>query len=356
MKIFAMITALIAGGFYWAQRYSGDLAGAAPLLHIGIPYGFTLEDMSKVDINGKTFLVTGANTGLGYSTTKILAKHGGRVILGCRNAQKCKNAMAKIVKEADISPDLLLAPTTIDLSSLKSVRKFASMVLGDEEVNSGKLQSLILNAGFIATSHELTPDGIESGFMGNHLGHFELFKLLKDALLKGPKDKRPTVVPVSSSAHLYHRTDLKAGVPLTLDEVNEKRDFDSFLWYGSYKLCNILFTKELDRLYYSDGIIATAVHPGAVLTEFVSRIMDDGGEIAGFMNVPFKVMNEIGHLFAWASDEAALTIVASAVQPIGHGLYTIPIHRPLAPSLLAQDSQTAKQLWELSEKLIADIE
>mmetsp|Transcript_12374 Transcript_12374/g.15346 ORF Transcript_12374/g.15346 Transcript_12374/m.15346 type:complete len:361 (-) Transcript_12374:126-1208(-) len=359
MRFFAIFVILFAAGFYYAQHYSADLAGAMPLLHWGIPYGFTMEDLKKANIKGKTFLVTGANAGLGFSTAKLIAQNGGRVIMGCRNAQKCEKAISEIRKLDFMSPSQVLAPTTLDLSQLSSVRAFAEAVLKDKEVQSGNLHSLILNAGFMAQDFELTSDGLESSFMGNHLGHFELFDLLKDALkpkhVKSEPELPRTVVVVSSGAHVAPRGELDAGVPLTKDEVNDQNHFDSFTSYGTAKLMNILFANEIDRRFYSEGIVSTSVHPGMVRTDFLNKLFGDGKGMNSMMDPVFRVAHKIQDYISWTSDEAALTIVASAVKPIGHGFYTVPIHRAFTPSNKAQNKENAKKLWDFSAELSANI-
>ncbi len=166
----ALALVAVAAFWHWVQFYSLEYSGGFPLSHVGIAYGFVereLDDVTEV-VQGKTFLVTGANSGLGYSTSKLLAKHGARVVLSCRTMKKCAVAIEKIKSEVNVKGELIsVAP--LDLSSLKSVREFAKIFNQDKEVVRGNLVSLVLNAGFLASEYRLTETGVEGTFFVNNL-------------------------------------------------------------------------------------------------------------------------------------------------------------------------------------------
>ncbi len=160
------------------------------------------------------------------------------------------------------------------------------------------------------------------------------------------------MVSVSSNTHTLP-IGTESGVPFSLEELNDKSTYDSLHQYGMTKLCNILFAKEVDRRYYEKGIISNAVHPGGVDSSFLDQIFSGGKQMEGNFNLAFKLLHIIAPYLFWKSDIAALSIVGSAVKPLGHGIYTIPIHRAMTPTKQAQDMQSALKLWQFSEKLCA---
>ncbi len=329
----------LACAFYYVQHYSLQLAGGVPLANLGIAPGIVEAELG--DLSGQTFVVTGANSGLGLSSVKLLARHNARVLLGCRSLAKCEAAVVE-VRHANPRAELVV-PGALDLSSLRSVRAFATAVRADAGVAAGKLKSLVCNAGFVPNAFSLTAEGVEDSFAGNHLGHFELFRLLSEDLVRA----RPsTVVTVSSNVHTQPLATSR-GVPQSLAELNDPRGFDSVRRYGMGKLANILHVKEIDRRYYSRGITATAVHPGGVDTAFLNAVKG-GRSLSSWMDPVFKLFAFVAPLLFWESDVVAITIVAAAVKPKGHGEFTVPIHRVFTPSAQAQDMVAAKDLWDLS--------
>ena len=200
--------------------------------------------------SGRTFLVTGGNTGLGLVTATELASRGARVYLGCRSAEKGAHAVASIVA-ATGNASVGFLP--LDLADLASVRACAEEFLA----TGHPLHVLINNAG-VAGRHTLTPDGFEIAFGVNHLGHFALTTALLDRLA----DSAPArVVTVSSDAHTLAR-----GIDFTALR-RRTRQPTAMRAYAVSKLCNVLFSQELARRTAGRGVTTYALHPGVVATD-----------------------------------------------------------------------------------------
>jgi len=203
---------------------------------------------------GRTFLVTGGNTGIGLSTAAELARRGGRVYIGCRSAA-AGSAAVDAIKAASGSGDVWLLP--LDLASLASVRSCAAAFLALDE----PLHVLVNNAG-LGGQRGLTADGFELHFGVNHLGHYALTLLLLDRLTASGPDAR--IVNVSSAAHY--------GAPgIDFDALRRRTaSFTGQREYAVSKLCNVLFTQELARR--QAGVSACALHPGVVASDIWRRV------------------------------------------------------------------------------------
>jgi retinol dehydrogenase-12 len=207
------------------------------------------------ELNGRTFFITGGNTGIGLETAKNLAGRGAKVCIACRSAAKGAAAVAAI-KAASGSDSV--AAVELDLADLDSVRACAASFLGLDE----PLHVLINNAG-IAGTHGVTKQGFELAFGVNHLGHFLLTQLLLDRLLS---DAPSRVVTVSSDSHyVAHGIDFDAlrrpGHGLT-----------GLHQYAVSKLGNVLFSQELARRTSGTGLTTYAVHPGKVASDIWRRV------------------------------------------------------------------------------------
>ena len=211
-------------------------------------------DAGDAAARGRTFLVTGGNTGIGLSTATELARRGGRVYIGCRSMAAGEAAVAAIKSAAD-SRDVWLLP--LDLSSLTSVRACAAAFLARGE----PLHVLVNNAG-LGGQRGLTVDGFELHFGVNHLGHYALTLLLLDRLTASGPDAR--IVNVASAAHF--------GAPgIDFDALRRRTaSFTGQREYAVSKLCNVLFTRELARR--QDGVSAYALHPGVVASDIWRRV------------------------------------------------------------------------------------
>lgn len=273
------------------------------------------------DLAGRTFLVTGANSGIGRITAETLARRGGQVLLACRAPEKGE-AVAAPLRAAGAKVEVL----RLDLADLSSVRDAAAAFLARDL----PLHALINNAG-LAGSRSLTRDGFELTFGVNHLGHFLLTRLL-EARLRSSAPAR--VVNVSSQAHrgakgidfsvLRQRARSRTGIPE----------------YGVSKLANILFTRELARRWAGSGVTAYALHPGVVATGIWRR-------------VPGPLRWLVKRFMVTPEEGARTTIVCATAPELAavSGRY-YDRGRESTPSLVAQDDALAVRLWDESEKLV----
>ena len=294
---------------------------------------FTADDVP--DQGGRTFFVTGANTGIGFEAAKVFAGKGGRVLLGCRNREKGQDALARI---ADAYPGADVALVEIDLGDLASVTKAARVV--DHEP---RLDVLVNNAGVMWNPRTITKDGFESQFGVNHLGHFALTGLLLPRLEVTPDSR---IVTISSSGHRRGIEDI------FWDDINADREYHPRLRYYASKLANLLFTYELDRRLGGKGssTIAVAAHPGGSDTE-LGRYMT--GPFALFMRALtplLRPMMNTAEEGAWPTELAA---TAPGVEgghyfgPAGRNEMSGPA-RQVDSSAASKDPGKAKRLWDLS--------
>ena len=207
------------------------------------------------DLSGRTFLITGANTGIGLATACELAYHGGRVYIACRSEEKGQAAVRAIVHAAD-NPDVTFLP--LDLGDLASVRACAQLFLDRGE----PLHVLINNAG-VAGARGITASGFELAFGVNHLGHFALTTALLDCLAASAPAR---VVTVSSEAHYQAEgIDFEAVQRPTASMTGLPE-------YAVSKLANVLFTQELARRIDGRGVTTYALHPGVVASDIWRRV------------------------------------------------------------------------------------
>src|SRR5260221_8491427 len=202
------------------------------------------------DLAGKTFVITGANTGIGKITAKQLAGRGAHVILACRSRAKTEPVLAELEKATGVKPDFV----TLDLADFASVRRAADEILA----KNIPLHGLINNAGLVTRG--ATKDGFELIFGTNHLGHYLLTRLLLPKL----EATQGRVVNVASTAH-YAAKGIDWGAVR-----KPTRTITGMHEYGVSKLANVLFTKELARREGSK-VTTYAVHPGTVATDVWRR-------------------------------------------------------------------------------------
>jgi NAD(P)-dependent dehydrogenase (short-subunit alcohol dehydrogenase family) len=283
---------------------------------------FTPADVPAM--TGRTAIVTGANSGIGRVTARVLAARGARVVLAVRDLAKGREAAATMTGDVEIR--------RLDLADLTSVRAFAEDF--DEPVDL-----LINNAGLMIPPLGRTADGFELQFGTNHLGHFALTNLLLPRI-KG------RVVTVSSTAH-------RAG-SINFEDLNwERRRYRAMSAYGQSKLANLLFTTELQRRLTEAGSLvrATAAHPGMAATNLL-RVSGDRPRFEA-------VQRRITHLLAQSEDDGALPTLYAAVADIPGDSYAGPngfLESRGAPKLVgrsrnARDSAGARRLWTVSEQL-----
>jgi NAD(P)-dependent dehydrogenase (short-subunit alcohol dehydrogenase family) len=206
------------------------------------------------DLSGKSYLVTGASSGLGEETTRALAAHGGSVIMAARNPDKLQLAAERI---RSAHPDAQLEVRVIDLADQGSIRDFAAALLADHDT----IDVVINNAGVMVCPFGLTSDGLEMQFGTNHVGHFLLSTLLLDRV----SDR---VVTLSSGAHLIADIDLE-------DPDYAEGEYDPWEAYGRSKSANALFALELAKREAGRGLQSYSVHPGLVATELARHLTDE---------------------------------------------------------------------------------
>ncbi|MER6513976.1 oxidoreductase [Nonomuraea sp. NPDC001636] len=268
------------------------------------------------DLTGTTAIVTGANSGIGLPTARELARHGARVIVAARSADKGEAAVAEIRRAV---PGADVAYGALDLADQSSIRRFADTV--------DKVDLLINNAGIGLVPRQLTEDGWELQFATNHLGHFALTGLLLPRLLAAPHAR---VVTVSSDTHSMGRLDF--------DDLALERGYGRMSAYGRSKLANLLFTLELQRRASSAGagLISVATHPGATATRFVK----------------LGPLQPLLRLFLQSADAGAAPSLYAATSPdVTGGEFVGPRLKLLTPSETARSEEVARRLWEVSAQL-----
>jgi NAD(P)-dependent dehydrogenase (short-subunit alcohol dehydrogenase family) len=242
------------------------------------------------DQTGKTAVVTGANSGLGYETVRGLARKNARVIMACRNQEKGQAALAAVQAEFP-QAELILMP--LDLSNLTSVHAFGQAFTAQYN----HLDILINNAGVMALPYQKTADGFEMQFGTNHLGHFALTGLLLDSLLNTAGSR---VVTVSSGLHRSGEMDF--------DDLNWEKSYSKWGAYGRSKLANLLFAYELERKLKGaqQDMISVAAHPGYAAT----NLQSSGG--SAIQRIGMSIMNK---LLAQSAEMGALPQLYAATAP-----------------------------------------
>ena len=279
---------------------------------------------------GRLAVVTGANTGLGFETARVLAARGASVVLAVRDTDKGKRAAARIAGTAP-GADVTVQP--LDLASLESVRAAA----GELRARHPRIDLLVNNAGVMFPPRQATRDGFELQFGTNHLGHFALTGLLLEQMLPVPGSR---VVTVSSLAH-------RIGARINFDDLQAERSYRRVAAYSQSKLANLMFTYELQRRLSGAGTtIAVAAHPGLAATE-LSRYTP---AIVAFS-------------YALVSQHAAmgaLPVLRAATDPgVAGGQYYGPRgffgargYPTLAhSSRRSRDTAVQRRLWAVSEEL-----
>jgi len=284
------------------------------------------------DQSGRRAVVTGANSGLGLIAARELARKGAAVVLACRNQAKGAAALEQVRAAA---PGVQAELARLDLGSLESVRAFAA-------TQAAPLDLLLNNAGVMAPPRAETADGFELQLGTNHLGHFALTGLLLGALKAASS---PRVVTISSNAHQLGRIDF--------DDLQSRRRYRRWRAYNQSKLANLLFMLELDRRARAAGLPLASVgaHPGYSATNL---------QFAAPPLVDRLVMRVLNRLLAQSGEDGAVPVLYAATMPgLPGASYVGPDGRggwrgkpqPVGMSRRAQDPETARRLWEVSESL-----
>ncbi|KAM8947360.1 retinol dehydrogenase 13 [Pelodytes ibericus] len=286
---------------------------------------------SKATIVGKTVIVTGANTGIGKETALELAKRGGKVIMACRDMEKCENA-ARDIRGKTLNHNVFAKH--LDLASTKSIKEFAKTILKDEE----HVDILINNAAVMRCPQWKTEDNFDMQFGVNHLGHFLLTNLLLEKMKNSGNSR---IINVSSLAHIAGDIDF--------DDLNwERKNYNTKASYCQSKLANVLFTNELARRLHGTGVTANSLHPGVADTEL--------GRHTGMHQSAFS-STVLGPLFWFlikspkdAAQPSIYLAVAEDMKGISGKYFNGLKEKEPAPQAL--EEETAKRLWEESAKLV----
>ncbi len=297
---------------------------------------WTAQDVG--DQHGRIAVITGANSGLGFETARVLAEHGASVVLAGRDPGRTAAAAGRL--RAAI-PKAQLETAELDLAALDSVRKAAA----DLGARFPRLDLLINNAGVMMPPYGLTKDGFELQFGTNHLGHFALTGLLMPSLLAAPGSR---IVTVSSNGHRAGR--------MNFADLQSSRHYQKMAAYGRSKLANLMYTYELQRRLSAAEVqtIAVAAHPGTARTELTRHM-------SGLSNAAVKT--PLGPLTSWWVQEAemgALPILRAATDPaaIGGtyygpgGLFQLTGYPVVVrSSSRSLNNEAQRRLWAESEQL-----
>ncbi len=284
------------------------------------------------DQTGRTAVITGANTGLGYETAAALAAKGAHVVLAVRNFEKGK-AAADLIARA--TPGASVALQELDLTSLDSIRAAADELRASHDA----IDLLINNAGVMMTPKATTKDGFELQFGTNHLGHFALTSLLLDRVLAAPGSR---VVTVSSTGHRFARG-------IRFDDLQWERSYSRVGAYGQAKLANLMFTYELQRRLIGTNTIAAAAHPGGSNTELARNLPVAFRGIATVL-APLMQGPQMGALptLRAATDPGALG--GQYFGPDGFGEQR-GYPKIVSSTAASHDAAAQRRLWAVSEEL-----
>ncbi|XP_022887090.1 short-chain dehydrogenase TIC 32, chloroplastic-like [Olea europaea var. sylvestris] len=304
------------------------------------PSGFsassTAEDVTQgIDGSDLTAIVTGASSGIGAETARVLALRGVHVIMAVRNLSAGNEVKETIIKEV---PKARIDAMELDLSSIASVRKFAS------EFNSLglPLNVLVNNAGVMATPFMLSKDSIELQFATNHVGHFLLTNLLLETIKKTARksSQEGRIVNISSRRHKFSYPE-----GIRFSKINDQTGYNSLSAYGQSKLANVLHANELARRLQEEKVEITAnsLHPGAIAT----NLFRHHSFISGLVDILGKhVMKNV--------QQGAATTCYVALHPDVKGVngrYYANCNLAEVSSQ-ANDLELAKKLWDFTISLI----
>jgi NAD(P)-dependent dehydrogenase (short-subunit alcohol dehydrogenase family) len=274
-------------------------------------------------------VITGASSGIGFEAARVLAQRGARLILGCRDQAKARDAVTRITA---LAPGADIAVVPLDLASLDSVHAAAG------QIGSCRIDLLINNAGVMVPPLSRTAEGFELQFGTNHLGHFALTNLLLEHV-------SGRVVTVTSTGHRMGSIDF--------DDLNwERKPYRAWRAYGQSKLANLLFTAELQRRLTDAGspVLATAAHPGYAATNLQFH---SGSRV-------FDLIGAAGNrLLAQSEEGGALPTLYAAVADVPGNSFAGPggFMEQRGPAKLvgrsgaAKDADVARRLWDVSEEL-----
>ncbi|KAK6947791.1 Short-chain dehydrogenase/reductase SDR [Dillenia turbinata] len=302
------------------------------------PSGFssssTAEEVTHgIDASSFTAIVTGASSGLGTETARVLALRGVHVVMAVRNVEAGQKTKQTILEQI---PNAKMDVMELDLSSMASIHKFAS------EYNSSglPLNILINNAGIMACPFMLSEDKIEMQFATNHMGHFLLTNLLLDKMKRTAVEsqREGRIVNLSSLAHKFTYSE-----GIRFDKINDEPSYSRMLAYGQSKLANILHANELSRRLKEEGVNITAnsVHPGGIATNIIRY------------SALAVLLKYVSKYVAHTVEQGTATTCYVAMHPQVKGISGeyFAACNVAQPSSWATDSELATKLWNFSKDL-----
>ena len=277
-------------------------------------------------MQGKTVVITGGTSGIGEVAALNLAGQGARIVLIARDSARGEATLAKL---RQANPSAQHTAYYGDLSVIADMKRVAQAVASNE----ARIDVLINNAGAVFLARKVSADGLEMTFATNHMAYFVVTNILLDRLKATPGAR---IVSTASDAH-------KSG-KLDFDDLQSEKSYSSFRVYGTSKLCNILFTRELARRLDGTSVTANCLHPGFVGTRFGQN---------NASNIFLKLLARGIMAFGLSPEEGAKTIIHLASSPdvatiSGEYFYKCKVDEP---TQAAQDDAAAKRLWEVSSKL-----
>ena len=304
------------------------------------------EVLAKIDLTGKTAIVTGGYSGIGLEAVRALAARGARVVVPVRSPAKAAEALA------GVDGDVVSAP--MDLADLRSVRAFADSFLAD----NSQLNLLINNAGIMACPLQRVGPGWESQFGVNHMGHFALAQALFGLLQATPEAR---VVVLSSTGHKIS--------DVLWDDINfETTEYNKWIAYGQAKTADALFANALSRRLKPSGGHAFAVHPGGIFTPLQRHLPQEEMVALGWLGEDGQP-SELARAGFKTPEQGCSTTLWAATSPLlvgKPGVYCedcdialptdpeSPTARFAGVNAHAASDESAERLWEISTKMLAD--
>jgi NAD(P)-dependent dehydrogenase (short-subunit alcohol dehydrogenase family) len=279
-------------------------------------------------MQGKVVVMTGATSGIGAVAAERLARAGARLVLIARDRARGAATLARL---RAVAPGIAHAVHYADLSRLAETKRVAAEIAAAEP----QIDVLVNNAGAIFAHRAVTPEGLERTFALNHMSYFVLTAGLTDRLVAAAPAR---IVNTASNAHSRGHVDF--------DDLQSARRYSPFVVYGTSKLCNILFTRELARRLQGRGVTANSFTPGFVATRF-------GDEAGGLYAAGVR----IAKLFANSAESGAATLVYLAASPDVADVSGEFFHncRPGTQTAEARDDAIAQRLWRESERIAGTI-
>lgn len=277
-------------------------------------------------------VITGASSGIGLEAARALATAGWRVIASGRDPGRCAAAEAELRAAAGADNITMLQA---DLSLMAGAAQLANAIADLTD----RVDLLINNAGGMARALQITPEGLEANFAGNHLGPFLLTNRLLPLLRRAAAD-----APAGSVRIINTSSDGSEMIPgLNFGDLQNLEQFDSGAAYCSGKLANVMFARGLASRLADDGILALSFHPGTVATNFISHVPDSARQY-------METLDNITP--AQGADTLVWLATADADELVNGGYYYQRALRQ--PNPQAEDEAALDQLWEESEELVAE--